>query len=138
VLELTESILLERSSTTVSTMRALRQLGVRLAIDDFGTGYSSLSYLPDLPVDMLKIDRSFVGAVDSHETTAVVRSIIRLASTLGLVTVAEGIERPAEAARLRTLGAELGQGYYFARPLTPAQLVAYLTGDRADAAGAAG
>jgi diguanylate cyclase (GGDEF)-like protein/PAS domain S-box-containing protein len=138
VLELTESILLERSSTTVSTMRALRQLGVRLAIDDFGTGYSSLSYLPDLPVDMLKIDRSFVGAVDSHETTAVVRSIIRLASTLGLVTVAEGIERPEEAARLRTLGAELGQGYYFARPLTPAQLVAYLTGDRADATGAAG
>jgi diguanylate cyclase (GGDEF)-like protein/PAS domain S-box-containing protein len=139
ILELTESILLERSSTTLSTMRALRRLGVRMAIDDFGTGYSSLSYLPELPVDMLKIERSFVGAIDrSQETTAVVRSIIRLASTLGLVTVAEGIERPEEAARLRTLGAELGQGYYFARPLTAAQLVAYLTGDRADAAGAAG
>jgi diguanylate cyclase (GGDEF)-like protein/PAS domain S-box-containing protein len=139
ILELTESILLERSATTVSTMHALRQLGVRLAIDDFGTGYSSLSYLPELPVDMLKIERSFVGAIDrGHETTVVVRSIIRLASTLGLVTVAEGIERPEEAARLRTLGAELGQGYYFARPLTASQLIAYLTGDRADATGAAG
>jgi len=120
-------------------MRRIRQLGVRLAIDDFGTGYSSLSYLPELPVDMLKIDRSFVAGLDSgRETLAVVRSIIRLAATLGLVTLAEGIERPEQAARLRTIGAELGQGYFFARPLTTPQLATYLAGDVSDAAGAAG
>ena len=139
ILELTESLLLERSEPTLASMRRIRQLGVRLAIDDFGTGYSSLSYLPELPVDMLKIDRSFVAGLDSgRETLAVVRSIIRLAATLGLVTLAEGIERPEQAARLRTIGAELGQGYYFARPLTTPQLATYLAGDASDAAGAAG
>jgi len=139
ILELTESLLLERSEPTLASMRRIRQLGVRLAIDDFGTGYSSLSYLPELPVDMLKIDRSFVAGLDSgRETLAVVRSIIRLAVTLGLVTLAEGIERPEQAARLRTIGAELGQGYYFARPLTTPQLATYLAGDASDAAGAAG
>jgi diguanylate cyclase (GGDEF)-like protein/PAS domain S-box-containing protein len=139
ILELTESLLLERSEPTLASMRRIRQLGVRLAIDDFGTGYSSLSYLPELPVDMLKIDRSFVAGLDSgRETLAVVRSIIRLSATLGLVTLAEGIERPEQAARLRTIGAELGQGYYFARPLTTTQLSAYLAGDASEAAGAAG
>src|SRR5438874_859036 len=139
ILELTESLLLERSEPTLASMRRIRQLGVRLAIDDFGTGYSSLSYLPELPVDMLKIDRSFVVGLDSgRESLAVVRSIIRLAATLGLVTLAEGIERPEQAARLRTIGAELGQGYYFARPLTTPQLATYLAGDASEAAGAAG
>jgi diguanylate cyclase (GGDEF)-like protein/PAS domain S-box-containing protein len=139
ILELTESLLLERSEPTLASMRRIRQLGVRLAIDDFGTGYSSLSYLPELPVDMLKIDRSFVVGLDSgRESLAVVRSIIRLAATLGLVTLAEGIERPEQAARLRTIGAELGQGYYYARPLTTPQLATYLAGDASDAAGAAG
>ena len=83
-------------------------------------------------------DLSICFRQGGRETLAVVRSIIRLAATLGLVTLAEGIERPEQAARLRTIGAELGQGYYFARPLTTPQLATYLAGDASEAAGAAG
>jgi diguanylate cyclase (GGDEF)-like protein/PAS domain S-box-containing protein len=132
VLEVTESSLVERSEGTLATMRMLRELGVRLAIDDFGTGYSSLSYLPEIPVDLLKIDQSFVAALaGGREAQAVIRSIVRLAESLNLTTVAEGIERAEDAARLRTLGAELGQGFLFARPLQPEQLTAYLLALRA-------
>jgi diguanylate cyclase (GGDEF)-like protein/PAS domain S-box-containing protein len=127
VLELTESVLLDRDGVAVASLGKLRELGIRLAIDDFGTGYSSLSYLRELPIDILKIDLSFVAALDSsREAPAVVRSIIRLAGTLGLRTVAEGIERPEQAGRLRTLGADYGQGYHFARPLSAEELAAYL------------
>jgi diguanylate cyclase (GGDEF)-like protein/PAS domain S-box-containing protein len=127
VLELTESVLLERDGAAIAALVELRRHGVRTAIDDFGTGYSSLSYLRELPVDILKIDLSFVASLDSgREAPAVVRSIIRLAATLGLGTVAEGIERPEQAERLRTLGAERGQGFLFAQPLTAAELAEYL------------
>jgi diguanylate cyclase (GGDEF)-like protein/PAS domain S-box-containing protein len=127
VLELTESVLMDRDGAAVASLGRLRALGVRLAIDDFGTGYSSLSYLRELPIDILKIDISFVAALDTgREAPAVVRSIIRLAGTLGLHTIAEGIERPEQAARLRTLGAEYGQGFHFAPPLTAEELAAYL------------
>ena len=134
-LEITESVLLENADDAIAMMRRLRELGVRLAIDDFGTGYSSLSYLRDLPVDVLKIDRAFIAVMDQEsDAPEVVRSIIHLAGTLGMTTVAEGIERPEQVARLRSLGAEFGQGFLFARPLTEDQLADYLTTGQAQAA----
>jgi len=127
ILELTESVLLERAGAAMASLTRLHELGIRLAIDDFGTGYSSLSYLHDLPIDILKIDISFVAALDAgREAPAVVRSIIRLAGTLGLHTIAEGIERPEQAGRLRTLGADYGQGFLFAPPLSAEELAEYL------------
>jgi diguanylate cyclase (GGDEF)-like protein/PAS domain S-box-containing protein len=129
ILELTESVLMEREGVAIETLVKLRALGVRMAIDDFGTGYSSLSYLRELPIDILKIDLSFVAALDTGpEAPAVVRSIIRLATTLGLRTIAEGIERPEQAGRLRALGADFGQGFHYAAPLTGAELADYLRG----------
>ncbi len=127
ILELTESVLVERRGVAIDTLIKLRALGVRMAIDDFGTGYSSLSYLRELPIDILKIDIAFVAALDSGpEASAVVRSITRLATTLGLRTIAEGIERPEQAGRLRALGADLGQGFHYARPLTAPELGEFL------------
>ena len=127
IIELTESVLLDREGAPMTSLTRLHELGVRLAIDDFGTGYSSLSYLHDLPIDILKIDISFVAALDTgREAPAVVRSIIRLAGTLGLHTIAEGIERPEQAGRLRALGADYGQGFHFASPLSAEELASYL------------
>ena len=127
ILELTESVLLDREGAPMTSLARLHDLGVRLAIDDFGTGYSSLSYLHDLPIDILKIDMAFVAALDAgREAPAVVRSIIRLAGTLGLHTIAEGIERPEQAGRLRTLGADYGQGFHYAPPLSSEELADYL------------
>ena len=138
-LELTESVLVDRSGAAIAVMRRLRELGVRLAIDDFGTGYSSLSYLRDLPIDVLKIDRAFVAALEEGSgAPAVVRSIIHLAGTLGMTTVAEGIERPAQVARLRSLGAQYGQGFYFGEALTAEELTGYLSDDGGNAISAAG
>jgi diguanylate cyclase (GGDEF)-like protein len=126
VMELTESALLDDGETTAASIAGMKDLGVRIALDDFGTGYSSLSHLRRFPIDMLKIDRSFVSGVDGTEEgeRALVHSIIRLASSLGLETVAEGIERPEQAVRLRTLGARLGQGFHFGHPMDPADLSA--------------
>jgi EAL domain-containing protein (putative c-di-GMP-specific phosphodiesterase class I) len=101
-------------------LSTLKGLGVRLAIDDFGTGYSSLSYLSGFPVDVLKIDRSFVASLgQAREQKGLVRSIVSLGRTLHLKTIAEGIEQPEQLAALRRLGADEGQGFYFARPLAP-------------------
>jgi predicted signal transduction protein with EAL and GGDEF domain len=117
-LEITESVLLSDMDVVRARLAALKSLGVRLAIDDFGTGYSSLSYLRNLPVDVLKIDRSFVSAVDSGTAErALVRSIVSLAQILGLDTVAEGIEERSQLAALRSAGAQFGQGFLFAEPL---------------------
>ncbi len=119
-LEITESVLMHDVDATIATLQRLRDLGVRLAIDDFGTGYSSLSYLRRLPVDILKIDRSFVAGVDDGpDEAALVKSIVSLGRSLRLETVAEGIEEPGQLAELRSLGTRLGQGYLFARPLDP-------------------
>ena len=108
--------------------RALEALGVSLAIDDFGTGYSSLSYLQKFPVDMLKIDKSFVDgmAFEGHDA-ALARTIVALGATLGLTTVAEGVGT-AQRRSLLELGCELGQGYLFAHPLEPDALLARLGG----------
>jgi Amt family ammonium transporter len=126
-LEITESVLLGDVERVIARLAELKSLGVRIAIDDFGIGYSSLSYLRFLPVDVLKIDRSFVNAVDSGAAErAVVRSIVSLSQILGLRTVAEGIETTSQLDALRTIGAHLGQGYLFARPLSAAAMSRYL------------
>jgi diguanylate cyclase (GGDEF)-like protein/PAS domain S-box-containing protein len=119
-LEITESAIMQDAEMAARTLHGLRALGVHLAIDDFGTGYSSLSYLKRFPVDTLKIDRSFVEGVgrDDHDT-AIVRSILELARTLGLTVTAEGIETPTQQSCLERLGCDRGQGYLFAKPLPP-------------------
>jgi EAL domain-containing protein (putative c-di-GMP-specific phosphodiesterase class I) len=130
-LEITESILLEDIEVVVERLTELKRLGVRLAIDDFGTGYSSLSYLRRLPVDVLKIDRSFVAAVDSGVAEgALVRSIVSIAQILELRTVAEGIEQIGQLEALRAIGVDQGQGFLFARPLEPEALPELLSRPR--------
>jgi len=127
-LEITESVIMQRTEDTLSTLRALKALGVRLAIDDFGTGYSSLSYLQKFPVDVLKIDRAFVeGVARGGSDAALARTIIALGDTLGLQTVAEGVEDVAQRDQLRLLGCQLGQGYLFSRPLTAADAMRWLS-----------
>ena len=122
-LELTENILLRDTERTIETLRQIKTLGVRLAIDDFGTGYSSLSYLRRLPVDEIKIDRSFVtAAARDASQLAVIRSIVELAETLKLGVIAEGIETDAQWSALRTLDAKHGQGFLFSPPV-PAENV---------------
>jgi len=126
-LELTESLLLDDTDTTVAKLHDLKALGVHLAIDDFGTGYSSLAYLRRLPVDTLKIDKVFVDAVaDDSEASALAQAIIKLAATLRLTPVAEGIEHPAQLQRLRELHCHYGQGYHLAKPLDDQQLTELL------------
>jgi diguanylate cyclase (GGDEF)-like protein/PAS domain S-box-containing protein len=128
-LEITETVLIQDVEATISAFRALKALGIRLAIDDFGTGYSSLSYLRQFPIDILKIDRSFVASLDgSADSNALVRSIINLSSTLRLDTVAEGIETAEQRQALRGLGAHHGQGHLFARAMDPARMGEALAG----------
>ena len=118
VLEITESMMLQNTEATILKLHEIKDLGVRLAIDDFGTGYSALSYLQRFPVDILKIDKSFVDKISSgREGAAVARAIITMSDTLNLKTVAEGIEKIEQKEVLQNLGCELGQGYHFARPL---------------------
>jgi diguanylate cyclase (GGDEF)-like protein/PAS domain S-box-containing protein len=125
-LEITESVLMHDTSLTQESLHRLKALGVRLVIDDFGTGYSSLSYLRRFPIDGIKIDRSFIDAIDvDREEADLVGSIIALSNRLKLETVAEGVERSSQLTQLRALGAQLGQGYYLAEPLTPAEVIAY-------------
>ncbi len=127
VLEFTEGVLIQDTDATKATLLALKALGVRLAIDDFGTGYSSLSYVRQFPIDVLKIDRSFIASMsDGPDETALLRSILHLSETLHLETVAEGIEEPEQLADLQALGADLGQGFLFARPLQSIEISALL------------
>ncbi len=119
VLEMTETALVQDAAVAAARLHELRRLGVRLAIDDFGTGYSSLSYLRQFPVDILKIDRSFINTiVDGDQLPAIVRGLLELGKTLHLETLAEGIEEDAQRVQLRDEHCDLGQGYLFARPLT--------------------
>jgi EAL domain-containing protein (putative c-di-GMP-specific phosphodiesterase class I) len=123
-LEITESVLMHSSEATLARLRALKALGLKLAIDDFGTGYSSLGYLQQFPIDVLKIDRSFVEAVGIEEVDPVLaRAIIALGRTMQIETIAEGIERPEQREGLRVLGCSLGQGYYFAKPMSAQRFV---------------
>jgi diguanylate cyclase (GGDEF)-like protein len=118
VVEITESVLMHDPAAIAYRLRELKQVGVHVAIDDFGTGYSSMAYLRQFPVDILKIDRSFVsGMMDSSEGEALVHTMVQLGNALGLETVAEGIEDEIQLSRLRMEGCDSGQGFYYARPL---------------------
>jgi diguanylate cyclase (GGDEF)-like protein len=119
ILEITETVAMAGAETTIEILTRLKALGVQLAIDDFGTGFSSLSYLKRFPVDLLKIDKSFVHgvALRGHDK-AIVEAIIALGHALGLRVIAEGVETPDQLEELRLLGSELGQGYFFGRPLS--------------------
>ncbi len=116
VLEMTETVMFHDTTTTISRLEAIRDLGVRIAIDDFGTGYSSLGYLRRFRVDILKIAREFIGPAESEEEWAFAGAIVALGRTLGLSIIAEGIEEPGQYRRLHELGCEYGQGYLFSRP----------------------
>src|SRR6266498_841687 len=119
-LEITESVLMQDAEGTLRVLQELKTLGVRLAIDDFGTGFSSLNYLRRLPVDVVKIDRSFVAGIASQSSEwTLARGIIRLVHELGLETVAEGVERADQRAHLQALGCRLAQGFLFSRPMEP-------------------
>lgn len=117
-LEITESLVLDGSDEVIGILTALRGLGVQLGLDDFGMGYSALSYLQRLPVQTLKIDRAFVSGIESSGNLEIVRAILSLASGLSMNVTAEGIETADQAARLKGMACEFGQGYFFNRPLT--------------------
>jgi diguanylate cyclase (GGDEF)-like protein/PAS domain S-box-containing protein len=152
VLEITETVLLGYDEATVATLREIRAAGVQVAVDDFGTGYSSLSYLARFPLDVLKVDRAFVERLvgptavaplvrqvgADTRPAALARSIVDLGRALGLATVAEGIEEPAQLEALRAMGCDFGQGFYFARPVTPAEITAMVRDGGAASAPLAG
>jgi len=130
-LEITETLLLEKSSQVLATLHALRALGVRISMDDFGTGYSSLSYLRSFPFDKIKIDRSFVQEVDANrDAQAIIRSIVSLGKGLGVTITAEGVETEAELSCLRAEGCHEGQGFLFSRARPHAEIVALLKAQR--------
>ncbi len=124
VIEITEEFLLGNVERARAVLHDMRGIGIKIAIDDFGVGYSALSYLRDLPIDVVKLDRSFVAPIATDGgAAAIVRSVIDLAHTLGLSTVAEGVETAAAAAMLRSYGCDTVQGHYFCRPLGAEELL---------------
>lgn len=126
-IELTESALMDNADRNVEVLSALRKLGCRVAVDDFGTGYSSLNYLKSFPIDTLKIDRSFVMDLESgHNDGTIVTAVVRLAQTLGLTVVAEGVETENQEQVLRKLGCDEVQGYLYSRPLPFEEFEAWL------------
>jgi len=125
VLEVTETLMMQDLDGSAEKLAALKRMGVRIAVDDFGTGYSSLSYLRRFPVDMLKIARDFVD-VAQDDDWAFAHAIISLGQTLGLEVVAEGVEQAAQADRLRSMGCDFAQGYFFAQPLQPGAMVRHV------------
>ncbi|MDT8879238.1 EAL domain-containing protein [Halomonas saccharevitans] len=130
-LELTEGVLMDDTEGAIATLHALREMGVGVAIDDFGTGFSSLSYLKNLPIDRVKIDRSFVsGVAHSAEDAAIIQGIISMAHHLGLKVVAEGIEQEQQHHLLSAHGCDLFQGYHFARPMPLESLIDFLAEHR--------
>jgi diguanylate cyclase (GGDEF)-like protein len=134
-LEITESVLVEETDRLLQPLRDLRDLGVRLSMDDFGTGYSSLSYLQRLPIDSVKIDRSFVQRVaDGPREAAFVRAIVEMCRTLGLTTVAEGVETEQQVNVLRRLRCDLAQGYWFRRPKPASAFLSFLQAAQRDPA----
>jgi EAL domain-containing protein (putative c-di-GMP-specific phosphodiesterase class I) len=127
VLEITEGTLMVNSPLVRQQFEELKDLGIRLAIDDFGTGYSSLAYLRSFPIDIVKIDQSFVAALEEDaQAVALVRAIISIAEALGLDTVAEGVETSAQFEILRRLGCQVAQGHYYSCARSPEDLVAFL------------
>ena len=135
-LEITESAVMAEPARVLQTMHRLRSAGIRFSIDDFGTGYSSLTYLQRLPVEEIKIDRSFVGQLAEHEgSAAIVRATIELAGSLGLDVVAEGVEDATTWQMLERLGCSTAQGYYLSRPLPAEELLAWINARPANSSG---
>ncbi len=133
IIEVTESTLMKDANATVSRLNRLKGLGVMIAIDDFGTGYSSLAYLRQFPVDVLKIDRSFVSEMDgSADGTALIHTLVELGRTLGLVTLAEGIEKQSQLEGLRGENCDSGQGFIFSRPVEASAIEALLSREPGD------
>jgi EAL domain-containing protein (putative c-di-GMP-specific phosphodiesterase class I) len=125
-LELTESAIVQDPRRATRVFDALKALDARMAMDDFGTGYSSLAYLQRLPIDVLKIDRSFVsGMMMDPDSVSIVRAVLSLAEALGMSTTAEGVESRELATTLAALGCVSGQGYFFARPLEQAEALPF-------------
>jgi EAL domain-containing protein (putative c-di-GMP-specific phosphodiesterase class I) len=123
----TETVFMEDSQRAVGVLTDLRALGIRLALDDFGTGYSSLSYLQRLPVDIVKIDRRFIGGVElSGKSTAIVEAVTTMAHVLGLAVTAEGVETISERDVVSAVGCDLAQGYFYARPMAASAIEAHL------------
>ncbi|TYK66038.1 EAL domain-containing protein [Colwellia echini] len=125
--ELTERALLENADIVHTNMQALKAMGVKILLDDFGTGYSSLGYLHRFPIDVLKIDRSFISNVHEHDNhRAIIRTIVDLAHNLNMSTVGEGIENLADAQLLQQMDCKYGQGYYFSKPMSPQHAADYI------------
>jgi diguanylate cyclase (GGDEF)-like protein len=127
VLEITEGAMVHDSDAIINRLTALKELGVKVALDDFGTGYSSFSYLQRLPIDVLKIDRSFIGMLHDDKKATLAQAIVSLARTMDLVAVAEGVETSAQAEMLGRIGCDLAQGYYLARPMDADAVDAFLS-----------
>jgi EAL domain-containing protein (putative c-di-GMP-specific phosphodiesterase class I) len=125
VIEITESAIMETGAASI--LRALKELGVRLAMDDFGTGYSSLAHLRRFPLDVIKVDRSFVAGLGDGQGASIAGAIVSLARALGLRTVAEGIEDEEQCRAVVALGCDVGQGFLFAAPMPADDLTRLLT-----------
>jgi len=126
-LEITESCLVQDPRHFIKTLHDLKELGIKLAIDDFGTGYSSMAYLKDFPVDRLKIDKVFVGNLETEPTNVpILKAIIALGNSLGLLVVAEGVETAYQQAFLHGIGCDELQGFYFSKPLPADEFVELL------------
>jgi diguanylate cyclase len=126
-LEVTETAVMTDPDLAMATLTQLHDLGIKLSIDDYGTGYSSMVYLKRLPVDELKVDRTFIMDMDSdHDDAALVRGAIDLGHNLGLTVVAEGVEGAAHVAALHRLGCDVAQGYHYARPMPPNHVADWL------------
>lgn len=127
-LELTERVIMRNVEETRAKLQALKDIGVKLSVDDFGTGYSSMNYLKLFPLDVLKIDRSFVMdlGIDSNDES-IIRAIVALSKGLGLTTIAEGVETEQQREMLSSIGCDLMQGYLFSRPVPADEAVAFLT-----------
>ncbi|WP_213999236.1 EAL domain-containing protein [Arsukibacterium sp.] len=117
-LEITEGVAMDKSPTILENLNAFRRAGIKIAIDDFGTGYSSLSYLTSLPIDFIKIDKTFVQSLDNNQNLSLVKAMLAMAKAIDVEVIAEGIETPAQQQQLVLLGCAFGQGYLFARPAT--------------------
>jgi EAL domain-containing protein (putative c-di-GMP-specific phosphodiesterase class I) len=131
-IEVTETAVMRNAEAAAGALQAFRDMGIRIALDDFGTGYSSLGYVQTLPLDKVKIDRSFVRAIDGERGCTMTRAVITLCHTIGLACVAEGVESASQCALLRQAGCEYAQGYLFSHPLPLETLLARCTDPDAD------
>ncbi len=136
-IEITEGVLVASAEQAINRLKELKALGLTIAIDDFGTGYSSLAYLRRLPVDVLKIDRSFTNELAEGSPTVVLIDLMtQIGHALGMVTVIEGIETPAQLNAIRLIGCDMAQGFYIARPMTVAAITTMIENHHFSALGA--